>query len=34
VGSTFKNLVPFIVLLLLLAFRPHGLFGAREVHRV
>ena len=34
VGSTFKNLVPFIVLLLLLAFRPHGLFGTREVHRV
>lgn len=34
VGSTFKNLVPFIVLLLLLAFRPYGLFGTREVHRV
>jgi len=34
VGGTLKNLVPFLVLLLLLAFRPHGLFGSREVHRV
>jgi branched-chain amino acid transport system permease protein len=33
-GATVKNLVPFIVLCLLLAFRPHGLFGVREVHRV
>jgi branched-chain amino acid transport system permease protein len=34
VGSTFKNLVPFVVLLVLLVFRPHGLFGSAEVHRV
>jgi len=34
VGSTFKNLTPFIVLMLLLIFRPYGLFGARDVHRV
>lgn len=34
VGSTFKNLTPFIVLMLLLVFRPYGLFGARDVHRV
>lgn len=34
VGSTFKNLVPFVVLMLLLVFRPYGLFGVRDVHRV
>jgi branched-chain amino acid transport system permease protein len=34
VGSTFKNLVPFVALLALLVFRPHGLFGTQEVHRV
>jgi branched-chain amino acid transport system permease protein len=33
-GATVKNLVPFIVLCLLLLFRPHGLFGVREIHRV
>jgi branched-chain amino acid transport system permease protein len=33
-GATVKNLVPFIVLALLLIFRPYGLFGMREVHRV
>jgi branched-chain amino acid transport system permease protein len=33
-GATVKNLVPFIVLALLLAFRPYGLFGTPEVHRV
>lgn len=34
VGSTFKNLVPFVVLMLLLVFQPYGLFGVRDVHRV
>ena len=34
VGSTFKNLMPFIVLMVLLVFRPYGLFGKRDVHRV
>lgn len=33
-GGTVKNLAPFVVLLLLLVFKPHGLFGSREVHRV
>jgi branched-chain amino acid transport system permease protein len=34
VGSAFKNLVPFVLLMVLLVFRPHGLFGAGEVKRV
>ncbi|MGH8713414.1 MAG: branched-chain amino acid ABC transporter permease [Casimicrobiaceae bacterium] len=34
VGSTFKNLMPFVLLMLLLVFRPHGLFGAAEIRRV
>jgi len=34
VGSTFKNLVPFILLMVLLVFRPQGLFGAAEIKRV
>ncbi len=34
VGSTFKNLVPFIILMLLLVFRPYGLFGMAEAKRV
>jgi branched-chain amino acid transport system permease protein len=34
IGSTFKNLVPFILLMVLLVFRPHGLFGAAEIRRV
>lgn len=34
IGSTFKNLVPFILLMVLLVFRPHGLFGAADVKRV
>lgn len=34
VSSTFKNLVPFIILMLLLVFRPHGLFGMAEAKRV
>ena len=34
VGSTFKNLVPFIILMLLLVFRPYGLFGVAEAKRV
>jgi branched-chain amino acid transport system permease protein len=34
VGSAFKNLVPFVLLMLLLVFRPQGLFGAADVKRV
>ena len=34
VGSAFKNLVPFLLLMVLLVFRPQGLFGAAEVKRV
>ncbi len=34
IGSTFKNLVPFLLLMLLLFFRPHGLFGTAEAKRV
>ncbi|HXU66900.1 MAG TPA: branched-chain amino acid ABC transporter permease [Casimicrobiaceae bacterium] len=34
VGSAFKNLVPFVLLMVLLVFRPQGLFGAAEVKRV
>jgi branched-chain amino acid transport system permease protein len=34
VGSTFKNLVPFIILMLLLVFRPYGLFGVADAKRV
>ncbi len=34
VGSTFKNLVPFLLLMLLLVFRPQGLFGTAEAKRV
>jgi len=34
IGSAFKNLVPFVLLMLLLVFRPYGLFGAADVQRV
>jgi branched-chain amino acid transport system permease protein len=34
VSSTFKNLVPFIILMLLLVFRPYGLFGVADAKRV
>jgi len=34
VGSTFKNLVPFLLLMTLLVFRPQGLFGLAEIKRV
>jgi branched-chain amino acid transport system permease protein len=34
VGSAFKNLVPFLLLMLLLVFRPQGLFGAADAKRV
>jgi branched-chain amino acid transport system permease protein len=34
VGSAFKNLVPFVLLMLLLVFRPQGLFGAADAKRV
>jgi branched-chain amino acid transport system permease protein len=34
VGTTFKNLVPFVLLMVLLVFRPQGLFGTAEVKRV
>lgn len=34
VGSAFKNLVPFLMLMLLLSFRPQGLFGTADAKRV
>ena len=34
IGSAFKNLVPFILLMVLLVFRPHGLFGVADAKRV
>jgi branched-chain amino acid transport system permease protein len=34
VGSAFKNLVPFVLLMLLLTLRPQGLFGAADAKRV
>ncbi|MGE0315227.1 MAG: branched-chain amino acid ABC transporter permease [Lautropia sp.] len=34
VGTAFKNLVPFLLLMVLLVFRPHGLFGSADVKRV
>jgi branched-chain amino acid transport system permease protein len=34
IGTTFKNLVPFVLLMVLLVFRPQGLFGAAEIKRV
>ena len=34
IGSAFKNLVPFLLLMVLLVFRPQGLFGVAEVKRV
>src|ERR1700682_2844718 len=34
IGSTFKNLVPFILLMVLLVFRPQGLFGVAAIKRV
>lgn len=34
VGSAFKNLMPFVLLMLLLTLRPQGLFGAVDAKRV
>lgn len=34
VGTTFKNLVPFLLLMLLLVVRPQGLFGVADIKRV
>lgn len=34
VGSAFKNLMPFLLLMLLLTLRPQGLFGAADAKRV
>ena len=34
VGSAFKNVVPFLLLMLLLVVRPHGLFGVADAKRV
>lgn len=33
-GATFKNIVPFGVLILLLLYKPQGLFGAAAIRRV
>lgn len=34
IGGTVKNLMPFLLLMLLLVFRPQGLFGLAEAKRV
>ncbi|MES2363251.1 MAG: branched-chain amino acid ABC transporter permease [Pseudomonadota bacterium] len=34
VGSAFKNFMPFLLLMVLLLLRPHGLFGSPDVKRV
>lgn len=34
VGGGFKELMPFIIMILTLMFRPYGLFGLRKVERV
>jgi len=34
VGSAFKNLVPFLLLMVLLVFRPQGPFGSAEIEQV
>jgi branched-chain amino acid transport system permease protein len=34
IGSAFKNLVPFLLLMVLLVFRPQGLFGVADIKRV
>jgi branched-chain amino acid transport system permease protein len=33
-GATFKNIIPFVVLIALLLWRPHGLFGRAAAERV
>jgi branched-subunit amino acid ABC-type transport system permease component len=33
-GATFKNIVPFCILVTLLLFRPYGLFGSAALKRV
>jgi branched-chain amino acid transport system permease protein len=33
IGSAFKNLVPFLLLMVLLVFRPQGLFGVADIKR-
>lgn len=34
VGGGLKDVVPFIIVLLILMLRPHGLFGSRGIERV
>ncbi len=34
IGDDFQQLAPFIVMVLILVFRPHGFFGSKEVRRV
>ncbi|RYF31174.1 MAG: branched-chain amino acid ABC transporter permease [Comamonadaceae bacterium] len=34
VGSAFKNFMPFLLLMVLLLLRPHGLFGSPDIKRV
>ncbi|MDO5502541.1 MAG: branched-chain amino acid ABC transporter permease [Actinomycetia bacterium] len=33
-GPNFENVVPYVVMILVLLFRPYGLFGTKEVQRV
>ncbi|MDI2587223.1 hypothetical protein OR571_08925 [Psychrobacillus sp. NEAU-3TGS] len=34
VGGGLKDVVPFIIVLLILMLKPHGLFGSRRIERV
>jgi len=34
IGASFKDVIPFIVLLAILIIRPHGLFGTPEIERL
>jgi len=34
VGVNLKEVVPFIILVLVLMFKPYGLFGKKEIERV
>ena len=34
VGGGLKEVVPFIIVLLILMLKPHGLFGSRGIERV
>ena len=33
-GGKSRDVVPFVVVLVILVFRPHGMFGARTIERL